>query len=871
MKFKSLGLVFLVALFFCSPALAQSKKFKNLQKDYERYARNKNFVQLEAACKGMAKLKDTKGVKFLLKTGLTKKSPDHHEVIRKSLAICTEKKSLVLIAKELKSSKSISAKITLCKALQSIASKTTASALVTALKAKEDAVRAAAALALGRHALGKDSSSKVRRLLKDKSLRVRKAAADALNSMGIAVNGFEQEWSSYGTPKKVYASDIAIIFDTTSDLFEKRYRSLIEPKDKDKDPKKKIEAVSAIDNIVTILSDMLVKLTPENRFDLVGFSTGTRYFDKKAQKGSPRNLKKAVEWLEAQRFSKDTDRDIVRVIRNVINADTDEVYLITSGLQVGGSDDKGPIVIQKITELAFQFGVKLHTIAIDQPPLKAPRNATEEQKQNKKSFDLKDFVQVLAVKTGGHSAVFTPVLADAGEGTDKTPKNEPGKDGDPKTGYKAPEPVKGRLSSKQVSQVKKDIKSAIANPKEVKSQEVIELVGALPEAQIAKIYLKEIIFGKSIRLSESAILGLSKNPHPAVVAEILKRLKSERDARKQVLLVRCIWAPSANTAAKLTPIVPKLGKDARRLALEYLASRPPAELALAKKSYARKFKGLTGRSAAYLNVILGKGKMPVDDIPDRAYLPMTYPGDGVAFIIDLTRAALKPLWLPAPPPKDEKKKDDKGGKKKKKKAPKKKPKKNKKGKKEPEEKKREPISHLKAICKEVSRALYTLQKNKGKALVQELGDSPPSTYGKLRAFDAAAIEGVENWASKISPVPTRDVVKTLIKALRNPDIEEIHLLTCGMPLRAEIKEIGEIIDTVREENRGRMVRIHITVIFGVPNESALDEEETAARTDDLDQLAGLYKSLAEANRGVYRLRKKLPLVRFKKPEKKGKK
>ncbi|MDF1666243.1 MAG: HEAT repeat domain-containing protein [Planctomycetota bacterium] len=864
MKFKSLSLVFLGALFFCSPALAQSKKLKDLQRAYEKYSRNKNFVQLEAACKGMAKLSDTKGVKFLLKTGLASRSPDHHEVIRKSLAICTEKKSLVLIAKELKSSKSLSAKLTLCKALQSIASKTASNALISALKAKEDAVRAAAARALGRHALGKDSASKVRRLLKDKSLRVQKAAADSLNSMGVGVKGYEQEWSKYGTPNKVYASDVAIVFDTTSDLFTKRYKSLVEPKDKD--PKKKIESVSAMDNMVTILGEMMVKLTPENRFVLVGFSSGTRYFDRKNQKGSPRTLRNAVDWLKAQKFSKDEDRDILRVLRSVIDADTDEVYLITSGLQRGGSDDKGPVVVQNITELAFKFGVKLHTIAIDEPPLKAPRNASEEQKVNKKSYDLKDFVEVLAVKTGGHSAVFTPTLADDGAGLDKNGKGPNGA-GDPKTGgYKAPEPVKGRLSSKQVAQIKKDIKAALADPKAIKSQEIIEAVGALPEAQIAKIFLKEIVFGKSIRMSESAIKGLGKNPHPDVVAEILKRLKSERDPRRQVILVRCIWAPSANTAAKLTPIVPRLAKDARRLALEYLASRPPAEVALAKKTFARKFKGLTGWSAAYLKVIMGTGKMPVIDIPDRAYLPMNYYGDGVAFILDLTRAALKPLWLPAPKKEEAKKKAEKGKKKKKKT-----PKKSKKDKKEPEKKKNnEPISHLKAVCKEIARALYTLQKDGGRALVQELGDSPPSTYGKLRPMDSSAIEGMERWAGKIAPVPGRDLVKSIIKALRNPEVEEIHVLTCGLPLRADIKELGEVIDAIRAENRGRMVRIHITVIFGVPSEDALGEEEKAERVDDIDQLTVLYKTLAEENRGVFRLRKKLPLVRFKKPEK-GKK
>lgn len=859
MKFKTLGLVLLGSLIICPSAFAQSKKFKDLQRDYEKFARNKNYVQLEAACKGMAKLSDTKGVKYLLKTGLASRNPDRHEVIAKGLSICTEKKSVALIAKELRSAKSLAAKITLCRALQRISSKTTVAALVTALKAKEDAVREAAALALGRHPLGKDSSSKVRRLLKDKSLRVQKAAADALNSMGVSVKGYEQSWTPYGTPSKVYASDFAVIFDTTEALFDKRFTSLVEPKDKD--PKKKVEAVSAMDNMVTILSEMVSKFTPENRFQMVGFSSGTRFFDKKVQKGKPSTLKKAVEWLKAQKFNKDRDRDIVRAFRNVVDANIDEVYIVTSGLQKGGSEDKNSIVVERITELAFQYGIKLHTIAVDLPPLKAPRNATEEQKVNRKSFDLKDFVEILATKSGGHSAVFAPTSAkDSSEGGKdaKDPKGS-GK-GENSGGYKVPELTKGRLSSKQVSQIKKDIKEALANPKDVKSQEVIELLGALPEVQIAKIYLKDIIFERSKRLSESAIKGLSKNPHPDVVGEILKRLRSERDPRNQVLLVRCLWAPAANTSAKLTPLVPRLAKDARRLALEYLATRPPAELAIAKKTFPRKLKGLTGRSAAYLNVILGKGKMPVDEVPDRAYLPMAFHADGTAFLIDLTRLSLKPLWVPAAPKKEEKKVDKK-----------KKKKKSKKDKKEPVKKKSEPISHLKAVCKEVSRALYMLQKNKGRALVQELGESPPSSYGKLRVFDEKAIEGLESWATKIAPVPSRDLVKSVLKALRNPDVEEIHVLASGLPTRADIKEVGAVIDAIRAENRGRMVRIHVTVIYGVPNEDVLDEEEKAARTDELDQLEAMYKPLAEDNRGVYRMRKKLPLVRFKKPVSKGKK
>jgi hypothetical protein len=874
MKFKSL-VILSSLLLTLTPVQAQTKKFKDLKEDFLKESRNKNFVRFEAACKSLAKLENLKGVKYLLETGLAFKDPDRHEYVAAALSLVTDRKGLKLLSKELKRSKSIAARRTLCLVLQKIADKNAASALNATLKVKEDAVREAAASALGRHPLGKDYKTGLRRLLKDKSLRVRRAAAKSLNSLGVAIKGYEQNWDKYGCPDKVYASNIAILFDTSEDLYAPLYRVLDESQQK-----KQSKPVSAMNNIVNILGALLSKLTVDNRFQLVGFATGTRAFNKKIAKGSSKTVKKATEWLALQGFSKGDERDIYRVVKSVIDADIDEIYLLSSGLPAGGAVEGTNEVLRRVTEMAFEKGIRVHTIVVDQPPLKAPKNAREEQKINQRSFELRDFAEALAAKTDGHSAVFQPSAfvaekIEPGKNTDGKPNGKAGSGkGDVDSDlYKAPKLSKGRLTSSQLSKVKKDIKQALANPKEVRSQELLEIVGTLPDVKVAKILLKQALFGKNILVSEAAIVGLSKNSHGGVVDVLYKKLKSERDAGNQVLLVRCLAAPAANVSAKLISVAPNLKRDAQRLALEYLAGRPPAELTAARKNYSRKFKKTTGLIKTYVNVILGKGKIPDTKVPGNGYLPVAFGADGIAFIIDLSRASLQSLWVPA------KKKEDKGeqgadksNKKKGKKRSKKKGKK--KGKKKDDTdagKKDEPISHLKAMTRELRRALYVLAKSKGRALVQELGESPPSTYGKLRLLEEKAVEASENWALKTAPVNGRDVAKTILRALNNPDVEEIYVMTCGMPSRADLTKTGEILDAIDEVNRKRMIRIHFTVIFGVPNEDGLSDAAKAARTDDLDQLEGLYKTLADRNRGTYQMRVKLPFVRFDQSKKGSKK
>jgi hypothetical protein len=870
MKLKALCALLLPCMFLCgTPAHAQAKKFKELKAEFIAVSKKKDFNKFAIVCKSLAKLEDKKAIKFLLKEGLSFSDPDRHSYVGIALGGVTDKRLVGLMAKELKSSKSLAAKLTLCKVLRSIPGKPSGSALGGALKAKEDAVREAAAKALGRHASGNDFKSQLRRLLKDKSLRVQKSAAESLTNLGVEIKGYKQDWDAYGCPDRVFASDIAILFDTSVTVHQAKFKSLIEAKDK----KAKAKAVSSLDNIVTMLATMFGGLTNKTRFKLGGFSTSTRTFDKKPTKASPKNVKKAIEWLKKKGFSKGDERDIYRAVKGMIDEDIDEIYVFTAGLQDGGAVENSNEVLNRLIDLAFSKGIRIHTIMIDEPPLKAPKNAQQEQRVNKKSYDLKDFGEALASKTGAHSGLYSPALFEGksvkgrpssgtGAGNAGSDKAGNGKnDVDRSGGFKAPVLKKGRVSASQLTAIKKQIKKSLAKPKAVESVEAIEAIGALPDASIAKRFLKDLVFGKSVGLSEAAIVGLSKNGHPGVVDVLSKKLKGERDSGRQVLLMRCLAAAVPVVSEKLIPIVPNLKRDAQRLALGYLAGRPAGELVAAKKSYPRKLKSCVGLSKAYLNVILGKAAAPSSAVPQNGYLPAAINSDGVAFLVDLTRASSQNLWVPAKKPEV---KADKKTKKKKK------DRKKKKGEKAEEKKLKEPVSRLQSMGRELQRVLYIVAKNKGRALVQELGESPPSSYGPLKQYDEKSIEGAENWMQKVAPVPSRDLASSIVRALRNPEVEEIYILTCGMPLRADLMKTEEILDAVDNANRGRQVRIHITAVYGVADENSLSDEAKAKRKDQVDQLEELYKTLADRNRGSYQLRLKRPLIAFKKPEK-GKK
>lgn len=831
------GLIIGASTTFAPLLSAQGKKkYKDVEKDFKKDLRGRDFSALSRSAKALVASDSKKAVKYLIKNGLSFTDPDRRQCIVEALADLRDKRDVDSLAKELKKQKAVPSALTLIMSLQRIPTKPAFKALVKTLKHKSSAIRGAAAKAIGKRGDGKNAVKDLQKLLKDDSLRVQFEAANALNTHGQKIKGYEQSWGSNGLPDKLFASKFGIVFDTSNVMHDRRYTPVVPPKDKNK-----AQAVTALAHVTAGLDKLLGSVKEDQLFSIGSFTFSLKTFESNYSKAKARTIRGAKEWLKG-RFSKSEERDILKAVKGMIEDKVEDVLLIYGGLPRGGVVEKKTEVMDRIVELAVSRGVRIHTVAIVQPPEEEPSTNAQKARVNKASYDLREFGETISQKTGGHFAAFTPPLFNGK--VDKT-KGDADKKGDPsKAGYQPPKPENGRLSSSQVSQLKKDLKKAL-EATSGEGLEMIEKLSSVADNNITKLLLKDVVFHKDTNFADACIKGLRKNSMNDAADEIVRRLKSERDVGNRVLLLQAL--PESDHALK--GLVGALGKlkdgDDLRYALERLTKAKGEALAEAKKFLKRKFKKSKGLTAHYRAKILGE-KTGRQVVGPQDYLPKSFVADGVAFVVDVERATSTVLW--APPKKKPAKEEKSSGKKKKK------PKKSKKDKKDSKPVTKNPITRLQAMTAELQLALEALGKDKRKASVLALGESPTLVHSGSSIYDASKARSAVSWLSNQAPVPNRDVAAALKKALRDPSVEEIYILTCGTPLRADLLSYPKVAEAVNALNRKRKVHIHITAVFGLDNESELDELGKAKRDDEINEIKGFFKPLAEDNGGSFQLR-----------------
>lgn len=839
-----LALVLVPAL----PVLAGRKRLKDIQAEFTKAVKSNNGPKIKEAVQELVDTGDSKAVEFLIDEGLVIEDAGFRTHVVVALGSLTERRAVKTIAKAFDSAKDIPKRRALATVLERINEKEAHKALEKGLREKHPAARVAAARALGNHAMGKSSESRLRKLLKDDALRVRKAAADALNRLGVPIKGYEVDWGRNGLPDKFFASDVAFLFDNSEKMNERRFirdeapkAAKADDKAEGKDGQKPEDGKPAATKLLTgaelqalAIRGALDRLTEEQRLLLGGYNLRTVMFGKGLEKVRERTIEDAKAWLD-KGFRALEERDLLRAVKAAAIEDVDEIYLFIGGQPFGGIIENRNEIVQRIVELVTKQGIILNTIAVDAPPAEAPNSNFRRQQQDSKTAALRDLAEELARRCGGRTTLWRLSKPPEPEKGDK-PKDAAG-------AYTPPEPEKGKLDYSARKKALKDLKEALKSPKKPRSLEVIEELAALPEDKIADELLDEAVFSDSMEVSEAAIRGLAKNTHPDVVETIAKELKSEREGGRQVLLVRC-FAPCPATTAELTPLLYKLERDALRVALTGLMARPRKELEPEMKRVLRKLKKATGKSRVLLDRYEGK-VIPAGGIAKGACLPRSFESDAVGFIIDVHRGT---RTLIKEPPKAAQKKDKKG----------KSGKKDKKDKKAKDGKKAKTVSHFEVMMTELEASLAALGKGGRKGYVVAMGDTPTRAASRDPVvYDAPEIAKAKKFLER-QQGNVRDVAAAILKGLKDPTVEELYVLVYGMPIRAELGRTDKIVLAIDELNRKRRVPIHVTVFNGIPEFKRLTEAEEARRIDEELALKTLYEAIADRSGGTWRHIEKLP-------------
>src|SRR5262245_34709302 len=296
------------------------------------------------------------------------------------LAKTSDARSARSLAKELEQGKEARERLILGRALATVPGDEVTKALVKALGAKEDAIRAAAAAALGSRKDAKSARSPLENAFKtDKSPRVRAAAWASLDALGekIAKPPAAIEWSPDGTPSRFDAARVAFLFDESGPA---RERSLEDPAivgsttradaapvatpAKGAAPKHGKKPVSATDLAAATVASAIVRLPDDGHFAIAGFGPSVRPYERakwEAARGRP--LDDAAAWLKQSRSDDGgaRGREVLRALKDALAQDPppDEVWLFIAG----PPDSRDPVAdARALADDAWAKGVRISAV-----------------------------------------------------------------------------------------------------------------------------------------------------------------------------------------------------------------------------------------------------------------------------------------------------------------------------------------------------------------------------------------------------------------------------------------------------------------------------------------------------------------------------
>lgn len=742
--------------------------------------------------------------------------------------------------------------------------------LSKAAKNKDAHTRAAVATAIGDAGAARakgPGESALRKLLRDKSIRVRYAAAAALRKLGQKADKFPEpdHDSTTGLPDRYAADRVVFLLDATKQAGEEAFEDPFAKDEADEgakeegaeDPPKKNKkkkrkkgkdaepeappALSPYQIMGGLVTDAVVGMQ-ETSYQVIRFGSQATELKGGFKEGGEKQRAGLEGWF-GQRLSVERDRRVVRAIQAALEGDPDAIYLFICGLPTerGGRDDSDA-TLEKVGELLWGAGVDLHVIRFVVPPEQDPR--TEGAKQARQEF-LSRYTTIAGKLAG---------LAGGQRRTIELTRREE-KSAEPEKGDKEKLKVDltKAISSRDRKAVEKAFREAMDSP-DKDAEELVTALGACPDPRNALPLALEALLGDEPTLSSAAARGLAKNADPRVLFAIAKTFRSEKDPANQIRLLHAMGrAPGQSVTDGLVSAAATLPRDPARVAWRYIAERPAAELAAAKAKLVRRARDLTGLSKAYANLALAKAANqppPARDGLKAAagqFLPNRFLEGGVAFVIDGHKATKAVFWAPPKPaPAAEDEEPDK--------KPKRKRGKRKKGEEAKPVKALEPVTVLDAIRLEVTRALEAIGRAEGSANLYVTGGNSftPRVSEMSRKLEEAKIF----LANKIRPGPQRDVLKAIDRALDDPHVERIVVLVSGLPVRSPGDgDPAPFLKAVRKKNAGRAVRID--VVYVLPPVDQKNNAAVARRKDELAGMDRLYGQLAGQNDGKVLVRTRL--------------
>ncbi len=885
--------VFSCVVLCAGSAMAGNRDWRPAKKDYDQAreaveadrgrdseALAKALAALSKKTTALLKADEAKAVDHLLDTALFNETQSVARMALDGLSRIKEKRATKALAKSLNKAKA-DQKLLLIRVAAEVRHAPVLSALVKQLKDRDASVRAATCKALANHGeAAKDSAAgPLKRLLKDGSLRVRALAANTLQTItgerpkgavAVAVQNAET-----GLPDRFNVDRVAFLIDATSPMAEVVFSDPFAPlppadgeagegeagegeaaegeaaegekkKKKKRRPRKKKgekakpeppKPVSPFQIAADLVHKALERMSSDNRIHLARFGRSSRVY-KSGFGAVPKKLADIDTWLSPS-LSRDVNRNLLETLEPLLKAETapQQVYLFLGGSPTARGRPNEEPTFDAIRELLWTRDIELHVICfVLEDATQAKSKAQQADRDSAQNAYIKFVSDIAQVSRGASTRIDLARLQEPDAVDDKPKADE--------TTFAKGVDLTKPLSSRDAGTVKKALVAAFAKG-DTKAEEFVENVAANPDPRKVGLQLLEGLRGKNPLMARAIARGIARNTNKSVHTLIFKALAKERDAAKQMLLLSASGtAQGAQCTDGLAESVANLKGDPLRMAWYYLSDRPTQELIAAKGKLVRRAKGLEGLAKFYSSKALakanGKPAPAVDGLVPTTdkLLPTRYVGLGTAFIVDTHRDMEATFWAPPKPKQDDKKEEDP-------KKSKKKKKKDKKKKDEPKKAIPEPISSLGAVGVEVERALKAIAKSEGKAnILTTTGDR---WHANCAEIDSAGVAEGVRYLEKARSSGKRDVWSPLRQALGDHNVEEIHLIVSGVPLRsAGTRDIGEFLEKVRAVNRAREVSIQ--VIYVLPPVSG-GPRSVAERGDLLDQMNSLYEPLAKENGG----------------------
>lgn len=845
---------------------AAGKKLRTEKEESQKDRVKRAHTELAALPQELFKENPKKAIDLLL-GDLLHKTPAVGLAAQKGLGLAKGREAKPLF-KAFDREKDARRKRILAEVLSQIDDRGAMQSLVKASKNKDSRTRAVVARAIGKAGAARAKGSgetALRKLLRDKSILVRYAAASALRKLGQKADKYPEPAhdATTGLPDRYAADKVVFLVDSSKQAAEAAFDDPFAPEEGDdgkkegekeeekpnKKAKKKGGAAESAEapplspfQIVGGLVSEAVGGMKEAKYHVIRYGSQPTPYKSGFAAGGAKEQSALESWF-ARKPSVERDRRVTRALQAALDEGADVIYLFLCGLPtVRGGRDDGDATLEEAADLLRGAGVELHVIRFVLPPEEDPR--TEGAKQARQEF-LTRYTKVssaLASLSGGQGRTIELTRRAPEEAAQDDSKKE-----------KLDVDLTKAIGSRDKKKVEKAFRAALDSP-DSEGEALVESLAACPDPRNALPLALEALLGDHPGLSAAAARGLAKNADPRVLFAIAKTFRSEKDPANQIRLLHAMGrAPGQSVTDGLVAAVTTLSRDPARIAWRYLSERPAAELAAAKAKIARRARDAEGLSKAYANVALAKAaNQPApgrDGLTPAAgqFLPKRFLEGGVAFVIDNHKATQEVFWSP-PQPKAKDGEEPEEGKKNKNKR-------KKKGKGKPKaDDEPQPVTVREAIRLEVTRALEAIGRAGGRANLYVTGGN---SFRSSAAEMSSDLEEAKIFLTeKIRPGPQRDVLKPLERALGDFKVERIVVLVAGLPVRGPgADDPAPLLNKVRKANAGRAVRID--VVYVLPPVDQKNDAAVARRKDELAAMDRLYGQLAGQNEGKVLIRTRL--------------